>query len=89
LDQGEIDKKINAKQRPHLEGMEVEALTAFLADQIAVTAISYELNPGAAGTQTAEQAKWTYADYQEKDQEAFDKLPEAKQQSLLDAHYKE
>jgi ATP-dependent protease ClpP protease subunit len=89
LDGAEKDKKITAAQRPHLEGMEVEALTAFLEAQPKITAISDALDPGATAAQTAEQSKWTYADYLEKDQEAFNKLPEAKQNALADAHYKE
>ena len=89
LDQGEVDKKIDAKQRKVMESLEPEAIKTFLASAKSITAISDELIPGAPGEQSADQAKWTYADYQEKDQKAFEKLPEAKQQALVDAHYKE
>lgn len=89
LDGAEKDKKITAAQRPHLESMEVEALTGFLAIQPTFTAISDALTPGANAAATAEQAKWTYEDYQKNNPEAFEKLPDDKQKALLDAYYNE
>ncbi len=89
LDQGEIDKKIDAVQRPLLETLEPEAIKAFLANQKAITAIFAELNPAATVEATAEQAKWTFEDYQEKNPTAFIKLPEEKQNALIEANYKE
>lgn len=86
LDSAEQDKKIVAAQRPHLETMNVEALTAFLDMQTPVNALSDGI---LGGSPDASKAKWTYAEYQENDPEAFDKLPEAKQKELIDAHYKE
>lgn len=92
LDGAEQDKKITAAQRPQWELMangNLEAATTALGALKAITAISAELTPGASAEQTAAQATWSYADYQEKDQEAFGKLPEAKQKALVDAYYKE
>ena len=88
LDGAEKDKKITAAQRPHLESMEVEALTGFLAIQPTITAISEALTPGANAAASAEQAKWTYEEYQKNNPEAFDKLPEDKQNALIEAFYK-
>jgi hypothetical protein len=92
LDGAEKDKKITAAQRPQWEQMataNLDAATTALGGLKSITAISDELNPSAAAEQTAEQAKWTYADYQEKGPEAFLKLPEAKQNALIEAYYKE
>tara|TARA_B110000285_G_scaffold204054_1_gene240703 strand:+ start:339 stop:1469 length:1131 start_codon:yes stop_codon:yes gene_type:complete len=92
LDGAEKDKKITAEQRPQWELIaegNLEAATTALGALKSITAISAELNPAASAAQTAAQANWTYADYQEKDQTAFEKLPDAKQSALLDAHYKE
>lgn len=92
LDGAEKDKKITAEQRPQWEQMaeaNLEAATTAIAGLKSITAISDGLTPGATAAQTAEQSKWTYADYLENDQAAFGKLPEAKQQALIEAHYKE
>jgi ATP-dependent protease ClpP protease subunit len=92
LDGAEKDKKITAAQRPQWELIangNLEAATTALGGLKSITAISAELTPGASAEQTAEQANWTYADYLEKDQGAFEKLPEAKQTALVNAHYKE
>jgi ATP-dependent protease ClpP protease subunit len=92
LDGAEQSKKITAEQRPQWELIaegNLEAATTALGGLKSITAISEELTPGANAAQTAAQAAWTYADYLEKDQEAFEKLPEAKQTALVNAHYKE
>lgn len=92
LDGAEKDKKITAEQRPQWEKMadaNLEAATAAIDGLKSITAISDGLTPGASAQATAEQAKWTYAEYQENDPEAFEKLPEEKQQALIDAYYKE
>jgi len=89
LDAAEKDKKITAEQRPHLEKMEVEALTAFLGGMKSITAISEGLEPGATAEGEKGREKWTFADYQKEAPEAFEKLDEAKQKALVDAHYKE
>ena len=68
-------------------GKSPEAATTALGALKSITAISAELTPGATAEQTAAQATWTYADYQEKDQAAFEKLPEAKQTALVNANY--
>lgn len=86
LDKAEQEKKITAEQRPHLEGMEIKALQSFLAVQKPMEAISGQLD-SQNGTETRK--NWTYADYVEKDNAAFEKLPEALQQELINAHYKE
>lgn len=90
LDGAEKDKKITAEQRPQWELIangNLEAATTALGALKSITAISGELTPGATAEQTAAQATWTYADYQEKDQAAFEKLPEAKQTALVNANY--
>jgi ATP-dependent Clp protease protease subunit len=92
LDGAEKDKKITAEQRPQWEliaASNLEAATTALGALKSITAISAELTPGANAAQTAAQATWTYADYLEKDQTAFEKLPEAKQTALVNAHYQE
>lgn len=92
LDGAEKDKKITADQRPQWEQLanaNLEQATAVIGSLKSIEAISSQLNPGAAAAQTAEQAKWTYADYQQNDPEAFEKLPEDKQTALIDAYYKE
>lgn len=86
LDKAEQEKKITAEQRPHLEGMEIKALESFLAVQKPMAAISAQLDPQG---KTTTRKNWTYADYVEQDAEAFEKLPEALQQELINAHYKE
>lgn len=92
LDGAEKDKKITADQRPQWEQLanaNLEQATAVIGSLKSIEAVSSQLNPGAAAAQTAEQAKWTYADYQQNDPEAFEKLPEEKQTALIDAYYKE
>jgi ATP-dependent Clp protease protease subunit len=92
LDGAEKDKKITAAQRPQWELIangNLDAATTALGALKSITAISAELTPGANAAQTATQANWTYADYLEKDQTAFEKLPEAKQTALVNAHYQE
>ena len=86
LDKAEQEKKITAEQRPHLEGMEIKALESFLAVQKTMAAISAQLDTQG---KTTTRKNWTYADYVEQDAEAFEKLPEALQQELINAHYKE
>lgn len=86
LDKAEQEKKITAEQRPHLEGMEIKALESFLAVQKPMAAISAQLD---SQGKTTTRKNWTYADYVEQDAEAFEKLPEALQQELINAHYKE
>lgn len=92
LDGAEKDKKITAEQRPQWEQLanaNLEQATAVIGSLKSIEAVSSQLNPGAAAAQTAEQAKWTYADYQQNDPEAFETLPEDKQTALIDAYYKE
>jgi ATP-dependent protease ClpP protease subunit len=89
LDAAEKDKKISAKQRPHLETLEVEALTAVLEGMKPITAISEGIDPKGTGTDEKGRESWTYADYLEKAPEAFEKLEDSVQKSLIDAHYKE
>lgn len=90
LDAAEKGKKITAEQRPHFETMEVDALKAVLEGMKSIEAISTELNPGSGdGAAKAGREKWTYADYQQKDPDGFEKLEEAAQKTLIDAHYKE
>lgn len=92
LDGAEKDKKITAEQRPQwqvIANSNLEAATTALGALKSITAISAELDLGGKGAGNVDQSKWTYADYQEKDQEAFQKLPEAKQTALVDAYYKE
>lgn len=87
LDAAEVAKKITAKQRPHLEAMELEALEAFLKDAPSIKAISDIFEPGTKGENEGRD-KWTYADYQEKDPKAFEALDESAQNKLIEAHYK-
>lgn len=89
LDAAEKEKKINAKQRPHLEKMDVADLKAFLDTQLSIDAISEGLNPEGNGKGGENRKGWTFADYQEKAPEDFEKLDDAAQKSLVDAHYKE
>jgi len=92
LDGAEKDKKITAEQRPQWQVMaeaNLEAATTAIGGLKSITAISEGLKPGANGEVNAEQAKWTYEEFQKNDPEAFAKLPEDKQTALIDAHYKE
>lgn len=89
LDKAEQDKKITAAQRPHLETMDVEALTAVLGGMQSITAISEGIDPKGTGKGEKGREAWTFADYQEKDPTAFDTLDEAAQKTLIDAHYKD
>lgn len=92
LDGAEKDKKITAEQRPQLEKMaeaNYEAAESFISGMKSITAISEGLDPGATAEGEKGREKWTFADYQEKAPEAFEKLADAKQKELIDAHYKE
>ncbi len=92
LDGAEKDKKITAEQRPNLEKMataDFSTTEAFIAGMKSITAISEGLTPGATADGKKGREKWTFADYQEKAPEAFEKLDEAKQKELVEAHYKE
>jgi ATP-dependent protease ClpP protease subunit len=92
LDGAEKDKKITAEQRPQLEKMaeaNYEAAESFISGMKSITAISEGLDPGLTAEGEKGREKWTFADYQEKAPEAFEKLADAKQKELIDAHYKE
>jgi ATP-dependent protease ClpP protease subunit len=91
LDGAEKDKKITAAQRPQWEQIataNLEAATIAIKGLKTITAISNELNPTGGGV-SGEQGKWTYDEYQKNDPAAFDKLPEDKQNALINAFYKE
>jgi ATP-dependent Clp protease, protease subunit len=92
LDGAEKDKKITAEQRPQLETLanaDYASAESFIGGMKSITAISEGLNPGKTGEGEKGREAWTYADYQEKDQKAFEALDEKVQGSLIDAHYKE
>jgi len=92
LDTAEKDKKFDARQRPHFETManaSFEAAEAVIGSMQSVQAVSDSLNPGGTGTGEKGRDKWTYADYQDNAPEEFEKLDEAVQASLIEAHYKD
>ena len=93
LDKAEKEKKFAPKQRAHWKLMaesNYSSTEKALDAMVSIEAISTQLDPeGKQAAATKEQANWTYADYQEKDQKAFDKLPEAKQAELIEAHYED
>ena len=89
LDEAEKHHKINAQTRAHYEklaGAGFDQVKAIIDD---LPALDQAPSAGVHvdGKGTAAHANWTYADYAEKDPEAFEKLPEEKQQALLGAHY--
>ncbi len=91
LDGAESDKKINATQRAHYEALadsNFEATKSIIDGMQALANISEQITAKQTTEQVAAAQKdWTYADYQEKDQAAFDKLPEANQTELINAYY--
>jgi len=89
LDNAELDKKLDPSLRAHYETMAIEALTEIFKNAQSVEAISEQLNPGQKTDADKSHKGWTYADYQDKNPEAFEKLDEATQTSLIEAHYKE
>lgn len=88
LDAAEQEHKINAKQRPMLEKLEIVDIKAFLEDQPNIDALSEGIQSKGGETPKGREA-WTYADYQEKDPAAFDKLDAKSQNALIEAFYKE
>ena len=88
LDTAEKQHKINAQMRANYEKLaeadfdQVKAIIEALP--VMETAPSAGVNNGQAGEA---RANWTYADYAEKDPEAFEQLPEDKQKALIEAHY--
>jgi len=92
LDDAEKDKKINAAQRTNYEILAKSDFdnTKSIIDAITpITAISEQID-GNGATASADQNKWTYEDYQKNEAMAdFEKLPEDKQKTLINAFYKE
>lgn len=89
LDKGEKDKKITADQRQNWQKMaenNFEAAEAAMNALPGIEAPSASIQSGSAAG-SGERSKWTYADYQEKNQEAFNQLSEEKQNELINAHY--
>lgn len=93
LDEGERTKKIAPTTRSFYEKMgktDLAGLKAVLAEMPQPTAASEGMQTKPAGGE--DRSKWTFADYQAKDPEAFiqllDKEP-AKAKALADAHYTE
>ena len=91
LDGAEKDKKITAEQRPQLEKMAIAdfaAAKSFIEGMKSITAISEAIDKGSNADREKGREKWTFADYQEKAPKDFEKLPDEKQQELVNAHYK-
>lgn len=90
LDKAEQEKRITADQRNNWEKMaesNYEAAKIAIEALKPIDAISSQIQPGTTGSE--KRNDWTYADYQEKDPKAFEKLPEALQTELINSHYKE
>ncbi|CAA0228894.1 ATP-dependent Clp protease proteolytic subunit [Tenacibaculum maritimum] len=91
LDDAEKDKKINATQRSNYEALataDFDSTKSIIDGLQPVGNISEQIIKKPTDAQIeATQKDWTYEDYQTKDQAAFEKLPEAKQTALIEAHY--
>lgn len=96
LDNAIREKKITADQKDHYKELantnidSVEKILASSAPQ--VDKVSAQLNGGKSSTTEKDRKDWTYADYREKDPEAFSKLLQdspAEAEKLMDAEYTE